>query len=129
MLTQERKQQMVDKVYKTFVTDEAPPALDPKHGGCAYLGPSGEKCAFAVNLNDEQLKVAHQHEGTSALFFIKEFEIFAEFRGSEEFVYDLQGCHDRPAISSPIVGGFKEGLSYSLVGLCRIYNLTYPGEA
>lgn len=113
-------QEMLDTVYKHFITDGNPPSYYVSHSGrtaCLYRGPNDTKCAFGLFIPAELYTPSMEGHGPESIVKMHEKD-FSHYCNS------LQRCHDDAATRRD--SGFKDVMLDNLRELARSRNLTLP---
>lgn len=138
-MNKEQQQEALNRAWDHFITQGNPLSFEVVAQNdrveCRYLGPKGERCAFAIQLTPEELDLAHRCcEGELASRVIQRFDLkrFQRLDGRADTFYDaLQQAHDpiarRFALSSDqSPERARKQLAHSLRNLAETFDLEIP---
>lgn len=129
-MNKQKKQEVVDKIWQTYVVDGAPLGWSEDDGECVYHSPSGVRCWVGFLLDEASAKhcqsfngpVQHIAEAPTGLQALIEDVGMA-------FLISLQSKHDSIASDDECREGVTEPLKRAIEELCLAEELEYPGEA
>lgn len=91
-------QEIFDKVWRHFVTEENPPSFDGAQ--CRYRGPDGTRCTVGIFIPDAEYRMEFDDNALGVRGLVRHFappSIVSLYEEHEELLCELQNAHDLSA--------------------------------